>query len=412
MRKRIMAAMSWIAQIGVQPDDSRDLRVKRAIISYSIVISIIVLAGVLGPLSLLTGQADSAMVLYPFVLLIIVNFVVYARVHHNMGILIGVIAVPSLLLHFADTYLSGGFVESGGTALWGLFFPVVAVLVVMGPRQALVWFIVWLINIVLCIWLVPRIAPPPIVTADEYQVFLMINLIIISSLIFGILAYFVSQRELAYRLLEGEQARSEGLLLNILPPEIAAILKLEPRTIAEQYEGASILFADVVNFTPLSAGMSPTELVEMLNEVFTTFDALTEKYGLEKIKTIGDCYMVASGVPRPRSDHALALTHLAVEMRECIAQREFRGRRLDFRIGLNSGPVVAGVIGRKKFIYDLWGDAVNTASRMESHGAGGIIQITGATYELIKDEFICKPRGMVQVKGKGEMEVWQVIGAK
>jgi guanylate cyclase len=200
--------------------------------------------------------------------------------------------------------------------------------------------------------------------------------------------------------------------LNILPKEIVAILRNEPRTIADHFEGASILFADVVNFTPLSATMTPTELVELLNEVFSYFDLLIEKYGLEKIKTIGDCYMVASGVPRPRTDHAQVLTAMALEMRDYVSQHEFCGRKLTFRIGLNSGPVVAGVIGRKKYIYDLWGDAVNTASRMESHGQGGIIQITRATYELVKDEFMCEPRGTVNVKGKGEMEVWFVTGQR
>jgi len=158
--------------------------------------------------------------------------------------------------------------------------------------------------------------------------------------------------------------------------------------------------------------MTPVELVELLNDVFCHFDVLVEKYGLEKIKTIGDCYMVAAGVPRSRPDHAHILTRMAIEVRDHFAHNQFRGKHLAFRIGINSGPVVAGVIGNMKFAYDLWGDAVNTASRMESHGVPGQIQITRATYELIKDEFLCEPRGPVSVKGKGEMEVWQVQGAR
>ena len=199
---------------------------------------------------------------------------------------------------------------------------------------------------------------------------------------------------------------------NILPRDIAAILKNQPRTIAQYFDSASVLFADVVNFTPMSAQMAPVELVELLNDVFSQFDVLAEKYGLEKIKTIGDCYMVAAGVPRTRPDHAQALTRMALEMQAHVAAREFRHHKLSFRIGLNSGPVVAGVIGRKKFSYDLWGDAVNTASRMESLGLGGTIQITRATYELVKDDFVCEARGVVHVKGKGEMEIWHVTGAK
>jgi adenylate cyclase len=160
----------------------------------------------------------------------------------------------------------------------------------------------------------------------------------------------------------------------------------------------------------MSAKMSPTDLVDLLNEVFSYFDNLVEKYDVEKIKTIGDCYMVASGVPRPRPDHAHVLARLALDMRQFVNQSKFGAHKISLRIGINSGPVVAGVIGRKKFIYDLWGDAVNTASRMESHGSEGTIQITRATYELIKDDFVCEPRGTVYVKGKGEMEAWQICG--
>jgi len=202
------------------------------------------------------------------------------------------------------------------------------------------------------------------------------------------------------------------LLLNILPIEISNILKGEYRTIADQYDEASILFADVVQFTPLARSMLPMELVGLLDEVFMCFDLLVEKYQLEKIKTIGDCYMVVAGVPRPRADHAHALARLALEMQACVAERDFRGRRLTFRIGMNSGPVVAGIIGRKKFIYDLWGDAVNMASRMESYGQSEAIQITQATYQLIKDDFVCETRGTIDVKGSGEMEVWHILGER
>lgn len=222
----------------------------------------------------------------------------------------------------------------------------------------------------------------------------------------------ISERVQLTGLLRREQAKSDALLLNILPKEIADALKNEDRVIADRFESVSILFADIVNFTPLSARMTPTQSVALLNEVFSHLDALVEKYDLEKIKTIGDCYMVAAGVPRPRPDHAHALTCLALEIRDYVAQHEFQGQRLAFRIGLNSGPAVAGVIGRKKFSYDLWGDAVNTASRMESQGAGGVIQITEATYELIRDDFICEPQGVVNVKGKGEMQVWYVLGKR
>ena len=223
----------------------------------------------------------------------------------------------------------------------------------------------------------------------------------------------MQQRNRLFSLLLVEQTKSENLLLNILPKEIAAILKNEERTIADHFAGASILFADMVGFTPMTAAMTPADMLNLLNEVFTHFDSLVDKYSLEKIRTIGDSYMVASGVPRPRPDHAQALADMALDMRAYVLTNPVcTDRQLNFRIGINSGPVVAGVIGRKKFIYDLWGDAVNTASRMESHGTPGHIQITRDTYELIGGEFICEPRGKIQVKGKGEMETWYLLGRR
>jgi guanylate cyclase len=243
--------------------------------------------------------------------------------------------------------------------------------------------------------------------------FFVLNIGAVSSIAIVLLAYFVGQKDRLFLLLRQEQAKSENLLLNILPREIAAILKNESRTIADHYTDASVLFADMVGFTPLSAQLEPVEMVELLNEAFSFFDSLLDKYGVEKIRTIGDSYMVASGLPRRRADHAQALVRMALEMRDFAAGHTFaNGRRLSFRIGVNSGPVIAGVIGRRKFVYDVWGDAVNVASRMESHGVGGAVQITRPTYELIRDEFICEPRGTLDVKGKGAMDVWLVRCAK
>ncbi|NLR97421.1 adenylate/guanylate cyclase domain-containing protein [Rhizobium sp. P38BS-XIX] len=288
-----------------------------------------------------------------------------------------------LVLPWAMMIVLGGFHNSSVVVLWSArWLPAFLALVVLGA-----------------------IFQPPIhvVTLPPSMIvfFYVMNIGGVLSIIFGMLFYFVGKKNLF-------QERSEMLLLNILPKVIADALKGERRSIAQQYEEVSILFADVVQFTPMANTMAPMELVGMLDEVFMCFDLLVEKYTLEKIKTIGDCYMVASGVPSPRADHAHALARMALEMRICIRDREFKGRRLAFRIGMNSGPVVAGIIGRKKFIYDLWGDAVNTASRMEAHGEGGAIQITRATYEVIKDDFVCEARGTIDIKGKGAMEVWYV----
>jgi class 3 adenylate cyclase len=219
---------------------------------------------------------------------------------------------------------------------------------------------------------------------------------------------FVEQRQLA-----AERAKSEALLLNILPTEIAERLKSDGSHIADGFAQVTILFADIVGFTDLSARLSPAEVVAMLNRLFTAFDDLADKHGLEKIKTIGDAYMVAGGLPEARADHAHAVVAMALEMRQTVANvAKTTGYDLKVRIGANSGPVVAGVIGKKKFAYDLWGDAVNTASRMESHGLPGEIQVTESTWAKVKDAFELESRGMIAVKGKGEVPAWLVRGRK
>jgi len=211
--------------------------------------------------------------------------------------------------------------------------------------------------------------------------------------------------------LQKEKERSEQLLLNILPSEIAERLKKTNESPAEYFEEATILFADIVGFTSLSARMEPMELVAELNKIFSAFDQLTEKYNLEKIKTIGDAYMVVGGLPVSRPDHATAIANMALDMQAYIQTLDtIFGEALEIRIGINTGSVIAGVIGIKKFIYDLWGDAVNVASRMESHGKPGCIQVTEATYTHLKDDYILEARGKIAVKGRGEMNTYWLVG--
>jgi class 3 adenylate cyclase/CheY-like chemotaxis protein len=216
-----------------------------------------------------------------------------------------------------------------------------------------------------------------------------------------------------HRQLLAEQEKSERLLLNILPQPIAERLKQEESVIADNFADVTVLFADIVDFTKLSARIPPADVVAMLNDVFSKFDRLAEKHGLEKIKTIGDAYMVVGGLPTPRPDHAEAVAEMALDMRAVLGgHTRDTGSLLTARIGINSGPVVAGVIGTKKFIYDLWGDTVNIASRMEALGASGVIQVTEATYARLRDRYVFERRGTVQVKGKGEMVTYQLVGRK
>jgi class 3 adenylate cyclase len=214
-----------------------------------------------------------------------------------------------------------------------------------------------------------------------------------------------------HRLLLAEQERSERLLLNVLPAPIAARLKQADGVIADEFPEVTVLFADIVDFTVRSQASTPEQVVQVLDDLFSAFDELARQRGLEKIKTIGDAYMVVGGLPEPRPDHAGAVAEMALAMREEVARRDDPGGRpLAVRIGIDTGPVVAGVIGRSRFSYDLWGDTVNTASRMESHGVTGCIQVTARTYERLRDDFRFQRRGPIPVKGKGEIVTYFLVG--
>jgi class 3 adenylate cyclase len=213
------------------------------------------------------------------------------------------------------------------------------------------------------------------------------------------------------RLLLAEQERSERLLLNVLPSPIAARLKQGEAVIADRFAEVTVLFADIVDFTRRSQQSTPEQVVQVLDGLFSAFDRLAQRHGLEKIKTVGDAYMVAGGLPSPRPDHAQAVAEMALAVREEVGRHlDPAGRPLAVRIGIDTGPVVAGVIGTAKFSYDLWGDTVNTASRMESGGVVGCIQVTERTYRRLRDGYRLERRGPVQVKGKGELVTWFLLG--
>jgi class 3 adenylate cyclase len=213
------------------------------------------------------------------------------------------------------------------------------------------------------------------------------------------------------RALQLEQERSERLLLNVLPAPIADRLKAGEAVIADTFPEVTVLFADLVGFTRRSQRIGPAQVVATLNELFSAFDELAQRQGLEKIKTIGDAYMVAGGLPNPRPDHAEAIAEMALAIREEVARRtDPSGQPLQIRIGIDTGPVEAGVIGTSKFSYDLWGDTVNTASRMESHGVAGCIQVTARTYQRIRDGYRFQRRGAIPVRGMGEMVTYFLVG--
>lgn len=332
---------------------------------------------------------------------------------------VAVFAVTSRYIFFRESQLTlillapflvmvalGGFVNSSAVIIWSLLAPFGALLV-SGRRAATYWFLAFAGLVVISRIVEPSVRATNNLSVGVVLLFFVLNIVGLAFVAFVLLQYFVGQRDQAMALLGVEQEKSDRLLLNVLPESVAAILKEGQRTIADHYDATSVLFADIVGFTPLSEELEPEQMVEALNEVFTYFDNLCASHGVEKIRTIGDAYMVASGVPRRNDDHALAIARLALDMRAFVPGGANMGaERIQFRFGINSGPLVAGVIGHTKFQYDIWGDTVNTASRMESHGFPGKIQITEATYELIKDDFVCTPRGTVDIKGKGATATW------
>jgi adenylate cyclase len=243
---------------------------------------------------------------------------------------------------------------------------------------------------------------------------LVTNALVSCGTLLLIVSYALREAARAETAAEREYERSERLLTNILPSSIAARLKSEGNVvIADRYDEASILFADMAGFTAQASETAPDDLVQFLNRVFSDFDRLVERHGLEKIKTTGDAYMVVSGVPTARFDHTEALAFLALEMCEAATKwRDPRGRNVPVRIGIGSGPVVAGVVGTRKFFYDVWGDAVNVAARMETTGSAGKIQVSEDVYERLKDGFLLEARGEIDVKGKGRMPTWFLLGRK
>jgi class 3 adenylate cyclase len=288
-----------------------------------------------------------------------------------------------------------------------LFFP-------RGARRTMVFtmlviFSLWCSTLALLDFVAPVYHPSP----DEVRALRTTNVVGLNFLLVTTAFFFRRHYTSAEVALEEEQERADRLLLDILPHPIVEQLKNSPTSIAQAHHDVTILFADIVGFTELSASLAPADVVRLLNQVFSAFDAVARKHGLEKIKTIGDAYMAAAGVPLPRADHAAAAASMALEILALTrSMKTPDGQPLRLRIGINSGPVVAGVIGTTKFIYDLWGDAVNTASRMESHGSPGTIQVTASTRAALGDAFIVEERGVVNVKGKGPMTTWMIRGAR
>jgi guanylate cyclase len=408
---RLPRLIRRLAALGARPDDSEEDRLRRGtLVVASSLITVLSVTWVATYFAV--GRPVSAAIPLAYQLATVAGLVWFVRTKRFGGFrssqLLMMLMLPCLL-----QVTLGGFVPSSGVVLWAAFAPIGA-LMLLGVRESLPWFVIYAVLLVVLglvnQW-IPRGEPP--IPASVVVTFFVMNVAGVSFTIYAILSFFVREREEIHAALEIEQERSERLLLNVLPEAIADRLKTSSDAIAEHHDEVTVLFADLVGFTAHTERIEPHRLVAFLDELFTTFDRLADERGLEKIKTIGDAYMVAGGLPEPRPDHAVAVAEMALEMRERLSgvPTPWSGSEpLSLRIGIDSGPVVAGVIGRRKFIYDLWGDTVNTASRMESHGVPGGIQVTARTYALLRDAFELRSRGKIDVKGKGEMDVYLLLG--
>ena len=411
-----------IRNAGILPTDSEDLRLQKSLL--------ILATGLISFASMLwlflywqLGPQFSSTIPFAFQLLLVGNLLLYLKTLNFDAFRLIQLAL-FLFVPFVAQWSMGNFITASGLSLWALLAPIGAVLFI-GPREALAWFFAYIFLTILSgsfdYYLADAIPSSPIKVPVQTTVFFFaLNFAAVSTIVFLLLRYSAIEKqkaqvrlEDAHQQLQLEQERSERLLLNILPGSIAERLKNSNQTIADGFADVSVMFVDIVNFTRVAEGLNPQQVFSMLNKIFSSFDELAEKFGMEKIKTIGDAYMVAGGLNDQRSDYSDALVDMALEMRDLL-QRDFQINqlRLEVRIGIGTGPVVAGVVGKKKFIYDLWGDTVNIASRITSEGVPGMIQVDETTYRRLQQRFDFHEPQTIYLKGKGNMVVYRAIGRK
>ncbi|UCV29231.1 adenylate/guanylate cyclase domain-containing protein [Ferribacterium limneticum] len=405
---------------GINPNDDAETRLKKSLLIFAT--GLVCLGSMLW--LFLYGQMGpqfSANAPFVFQLLLVGNLLYYFR-SGNFDLFRYTQLALFLFAPFAVQWSIGNFITASGTSLWGLLAPIGAVLF-FGVRESLAWFFAYIFLTALSgffdYFLADSLASnSPKVSTRTSVFFFALNFAAISSIVYLLLRYAVQEKakaqaclEETHRLLQDEQDRSERLLLNILPGPIAERLKHDSQAIADGFADVTVMFVDIVNFTRIAEGMTPQQVFAMLNRIFSSFDELAEQYGMEKIKTIGDAYMVAGGLNNEQNNYTQSIAELAIAMRDLL-HRDFtvNDMHLDVRIGIGTGPVVAGVVGKKKFIYDLWGDTVNLASRITSEGTPGMIQLDATTYHRLAGHFIFDAPLTLHLKGKGNTAVYRLIG--
>lgn len=407
---------------GIEPGDGEELRLNKQLLLFATgLVSVATMLWV--SLYWLFGIQVPVTWPYLFLLALAGNVLLYIATR-NFGLFRVTQLALFLFAPFAMQWSMGNIITASGVILWGLLAPFGAILC-FGVRESVAWFFAWVMMTALSGFFDYVLAAPASPAAVKVPVpismiFFALNFIAVATMIFVLLRYSIQEKkkiqarlEEAHQLLQIEQERSERLLLNILPAPVAERLKHDEQTIADGFADATVMFADIVNFTQVAANMTPTQVFGMLNRIFSAFDDLAERYGLEKIKTIGDAYMVAGGINTENDDYSAAIADLALAM-QALLKSDFiaNSAHLEMRMGIGTGPVVAGVVGKKKFIYDLWGDTVNLASRLTSESVPGMIQCDAATYRRLADPFeFAEPR-LLRLKGKGEMTVYPLLGRK
>jgi class 3 adenylate cyclase len=394
--------------IGADPSDSEDARVRKVTLTLAATLmATMAIVWVATYWSL--GLWRSGAIPFGYQLATAGGLMAFARTKRFSRFCTSQLAMMLALPFFLQASL-GGFGPSSVVVLWAFTAPLGALLL-EGVRRSVPWFFAFVAAIVVSGALDPHLHPEGRVPALIVITFFVLNLLGVSTTVYLLLRYFIGERERILAELRVEQDRSERLLLNVLPATIAGRLKATPGVIADAFDAVTVLFADIVGFTTFAAAHPPGEVVAVLNRLFSSFDELADRHGVEKIKTIGDAYMVVAGLPVPRPDHQEAIAEMALDMRDEIERfRNDTGTNLTVRIGASSGPVVAGVIGQKKFSYDVWGDTVNMASRMESHGIAGRIQVTSNMHKHLADRYEFQPRHDVEIKGKGSMTTYLLSG--
>jgi class 3 adenylate cyclase len=403
--ERLPAWVRRLVDAGLAPGDDPELRLRKRMLLLVVLLTTVIIAvllvATLGP-----GDPRSAAIPTVYFVMSVVGILHLLRTK-RIELLLYSQLVMVLVLPALQQWLLGGFVASASSVLYSMNAAVLAV-VLVGPSRARWWLAgfaaIVVVSGLIDAWLVRTVTPPDV----PIVLFFVVTIIGVGLLVWLPLAFFVeARRRLVVELdaknaeLDRERQRSETLLRSILPGQIAERLKDGERPIADRYEHVAVLFADIVDFTPSSAGMDPTEVIEGLNRIFTAFDRLAADLGLEKVKTIGDAYMVVAGAPLPSTDAVERVARMGQAVLVAAEELAFGNRPLRIRVGVDAGPVVAGVIGEAKFAWDLYGDVVNTAARMESQGVPGRIQMTARFRDALPPGWEAEERGLVDIKGKG-----------